>query len=240
MQRYFVSEELSVEDTVLMTQDDSHHMRTVMRMGEGDAIEIVDSKHALFVAEVIALNDVVHVRVVSNIESQTELPVQATIIVPFLKGDKLDWLLQKATELGAHAIHLYEAERAVVKLDTKKLDKRIDRFEKIVKEAAEQSKRLKIPDIKFVGKLDNLNLHDYGNLMIAYEGASGDESKQLNHALKDDFTKLACIFGPEGGFSSNEVERLSCAATIRLGPRILRAETAPLYFLSAVSVEFEN
>ena len=239
MQRYFTRSRLSLGDEVLMDTDDSHHIRNVMRMGDGDAVELVDSVSALFVAEIVEVDEVVRVRVASLLEGQTELPVRASIIVPLLKGDKLDWLLQKATELGAHAFHLYEAERAVVKLDAGKLEKRIARFEKIVKEAAEQSKRLVVPEIKHVGKVSAVSAHDYGKLMIAYEGAALDESKSLSHVFDDNLNEVGCIFGPEGGFSDSELELLSEATTIRLGPRILRAETAPLYFLSALSFKYE-
>lgn len=239
MQRYFTESKLSPGDEVLMNADDSHHIRNVMRMGVDDRIELVDAGSALFVADVVTLDDDVRVRVASQLESQTELPVKTTIIVPLLKGDKLDWLLQKATELGAHAFHLYESERAVVKLDAKKLEKRIVRFEKIVKEAAEQSKRLVVPEIKYVGDVRAVTNYDYGKLMIAYEGAALDESKSLSHVFADNLSEVGCIFGPEGGFSDGELELLSEAATIRLGPRILRAETAPLYFLSALSFKYD-
>ncbi len=239
MQRYFTGSRLSLGDAVLMNAEDSHHIRTVMRMGEGDKVEIVDSMSALFVAEIVALDEVVRVRVASKLEGQTELPVKTTIIVPLLKGDKLDWLMQKGTELGAHAFHLYDSERAVVKLDAGKLEKRIARFEKIVKEAAEQSKRLVVPEIKHVGKVNAVSARGYGKLMIAYEGAALDESKDLSHVFDDNLSEVACIFGPEGGFSVRELELLSEATTIRLGPRILRAETAPLYFLSAISFKYD-
>lgn len=239
MQRYFSTLKLAVGAEVVMSADDSHHILTVMRMSEGAEIEVVDADASLFIAEITDVSKTVVVTIVQRIELNTELPVETTIIIPLLKGDKLDWLLQKATELGAHDFHIYEAERAVVKLDDKKRKKRTERFVKIVKEAAEQSKRLRIPKIKFVGKLSSLDSGEYGNLMVAYEGAALDESKHLSHALTPGVTKVGCIFGPEGGFSSSELESLNNAMTIRLGPRILRAETAPLYFLSAVSFKYE-
>ena len=239
MQRYFSEFRLTLGDEVLMNADDSHHIRTVTRMGEGDEVEVVDSGSALFVGEIVTVDGAVRLRVASQLDAQTELPVKTTIIVPLLKGDKLDWLLQKATELGAHAFHLYDSERAVVKLDAGKLEKRIARFEKIVKEAAEQSKRLVVPEIKHVGKVGLVSERDYGKLMIAYEGAALDESKSLSHVFDDNLSEVGCIFGPEGGFSERELELLSEATTIRLGPRILRAETAPLYFLSAMSFKYD-
>lgn len=240
MQRYFVGLKLAVDNVVEMDAGVTHHIRTVMRMNEGAIVEVVDADSELFIAEVTDVSDVVMVRIVECVSAQTELPVRATIIVPLLKGDKLDWLLQKGTELGAHAFHIYEAERAVVKLDDKKRGKRKERFEKIVKEASEQSKRLRVPEIEFIGKLGALDPDAYGRLMVAYEGAALDTSKHLSRVFDDVFTDVGCIFGPEGGFSEDELKMLGEAATIRLGPRILRAETAPLYFLSALSFKYED
>lgn len=239
MQRYFTAQEVKVDDFIEMSQDDTHHMKNVMRMAKDDTVELVDSKSQLFVAKIETIGERVHLRVLEARDDKSELPVETTLFIPLLKGDKLDWLLQKATELGAVHINLYEAERAVVKLDPKKKEKKLQRFEKIVKEAAEQSKRLKVPSLQFVGNAKSLTIGDYDRFFIAYEGLSGDASKQLNRILTDDLKRVACIFGPEGGFSDAEVESLHDANAVRLGPRILRAETAPLYFLSALSIKYE-
>ena len=239
MQRYFTAQDVEIDDLIVMSQEDTHHMKNVMRMATDDTIEIVDNKSQLFVAKIETIDERVRVRVIEVRVDKSELPVETTLFVPLLKGDKLDWLLQKATELGAVHIKLYEADRAVVKLDQKKKEKKLQRFEKIVKEAAEQSKRLKVPSLKFVGNAKSLTIDDYDRFFIAYERLSGDASKQLNRMLTDDLKRIACIFGPEGGFSNAEVESLHDANAVRLGPRILRAETAPLYFLSALSIKYE-
>lgn len=238
MQRYFTNTEVELGNIIEMNKDDAHHMKNVMRMQVDDEIELVDINAQLFLAKVISL-DTVQVKVVESSDSSTELPVETTLYIPLLKGDKLDWLLQKVTELGVTRIYLYEAERAVVKLDAKKKAKRHERFVKIVKEAAEQSKRLTVPTIEFVGNVKTLNTTDFDAFFIAYEGLTGDASKQLSHVLTDDLKSVACIFGPEGGFSDNEIEVLRDLTAVRLGPRILRAETAPLYLLSALSVVYE-
>lgn len=238
MQRYFTNAELEVDTDIEMNQDDSHHIKNVMRMNVDDTLELVDNQSKLYLGTITNLEPV-QVRVTDTIEINSELPVETTLYIPLLKGDKLDWLLQKATEMGASSILLYEAERAVVKLDHKKQEKRLARFEKIVKEASEQSKRLKVPEIRFVGGVGTLPVRDYDAFFIAYEGNASDQSKHLSHVLTEDLKSVACIFGPEGGFSDSEVEMLSEATSVRLGPRILRAETAPLYFLSALSVVYE-
>lgn len=239
MQRYFTEQEVKVDAIIEMHPDDTHHIKNVMRMAPDDTVELVDSHSKLFVAQIDTIDTHVHLRVLKELDDKSELPVETTLFIPLLKGDKLDWLLQKATELGVMHINLYEAERAVVKLDQKKKEKKLQRFEKIVKEAAEQSKRLKVPTIQFVGNVKSLTMREYDHFFIANEGLSGDTSKQLSHALIDDLNSVACIFGPEGGFTDAEIEMLKDAHAVRLGPRILRAETAPLYFLSALSIKYE-
>lgn len=239
MQRYFTDVDAELDIIIDMSRDDSHHMKNVMRMNVDDLIELVDKNSQLYLARVETIDSPVQVKVIESVIDYSELPVDTTLYIPLLKGDKLDWLLQKATELGASHIQLYDAERAVVKLDQKKKVKRLERFEKIVKEAAEQSKRLKVPDIKFVGHVKTLATSEYDAFFLAYEDLSGDPSKHLSHALTEDMKTVACIFGPEGGFSENEVDILRDSTSVRLGPRILRAETAPLYFLSALSVVYE-
>lgn len=239
MQRYFTAHEIEVDDLIEMSPDDTHHMKNVMRMTTDDTVELVDNKSQLFVAKIELIDAHVHLKVLEVREDKSELPVETTLFIPLLKGDKLDWLLQKATELGATHINLYEADRAVVKLDQKKKEKKLQRFEKIVKEAAEQSKRLKVPSIQFVGNAKSITIGDHDLFFIAYEGLSGDTSKQLSRVLSDDLKTVGCIFGPEGGFSDAEIESLHDANAVRLGPRILRAETAPLYFLSAISIKYE-
>lgn len=247
MQRYFVSDDQVKNDHFIIQGDDYHHIVHVMRMVKGSELICVLScnKTALCRIEQIT-NEHVIVRVVKWINEQTELPVQIYIAHGLPKGDKLELVIQKGTELGASSFIPFVAARSIVKWDAKKANKKLERWKKIAKEAAEQSHRGKIPDVHAPMTIYELvefaKIADYR--LFAYE----EEAKQGNHQmLTSVFRKmkrgqsLLAVFGPEGGFSSEEVELLkqhgffSCS----LGPRILRTETAPLYLLAAASYQFE-
>ena len=169
-----------------------------------------------------------------------------TIASGFPKGDKLDFVTQKATELGAAGIWAYPADWSVVKWDGKKLAKKLEKIEKIAQGAAEQSKRNRLPDIRlFDKKADFLaKLVTFDKVFIAYEeSAKAGEKARLAQELQavKANQKILFIFGPEGEISPKENEAFEQAGGIPvgLGPRILRTKIAPLYALSAVSYAVE-
>lgn len=237
MQRYFTNQVLDTGTTYEVAENDIHHMKNVMRFQPDDVFEMVDAHKKLYICTVTDVTDTISYEVTSEQRANTELPVSIKIICPLLKGEKFDWMLQKATELGATAFIIYEADRSIVKLDEKKKRKRLERYQKIVKEASEQSKRLNIPDIYFAGKLDDVNVQNDSAVFFAFEGLAGHASKSLKyHTGFKDLSQVSFIFGPEGGFSEREIKISENFTSVSLGTRILRAETAPLYFLSAVSL----
>lgn len=238
MQRYFTNQILKTGGVLEVQKSDTHHMKNVMRFQPNDTFEMVDADKNVFICSVTEVNDSIQYKVVSQESSDTELPVKVRIICPLLKGEKFEWMLQKTTELGASEFVIYEADRSIVKLDDKKRQKRLQRYEKVVKEASEQSKRLVIPRISFAGKLNHVDVSGDEEVYFAYEDLSTDQSKALKKHMDNIESKkqIAFIFGPEGGFSEHEVKTAENFTNVRLGTRILRAETAPLYFLSAVSL----
>ena len=184
--------------------------------------------------------------ILEELADNTELPVQVTIASGFPKGDKLEFITQKATELGASAIWGFPADWSVAKWDGKKLAKKSEKLEKIAQGAAEQSKRNRIPEVElFDKKADFLaQLAQFDSVIVAYEeSAKEGESAALIRALSGlaAGAKILFIFGPEGGLSPDEIAAFGQAGAVSsgLGPRILRAETAPLYALTAVSVMLE-
>ena len=155
------------------------------------------------------------------------------------KGDKIDTVIQKATELGVARIVLINTERCVVKYEGKDTNKKLERFSKIAKEASEQSHRLRIPEI--VGPI---NLNDVDQYMcdvnlLAYEKVAG---KTDNIPLEFKGNSVSAMIGPEGGFSEKEVELLQKKgfSLISLGKRILRTETAAFYILSVLGFILER
>lgn len=244
MQQYFVKGR--AEKLVTITDKDTvKHMFSVMRLTENDEVVLVFEDGIKRLARVVSSNDHL-LEIVQELADNVEMPVQVTIASGFPKGDKLDLVTQKATELGAHAIWAYPADWSVVKWDGKKLAKKGEKLEKIALGAAEQSKRNLIPEVRlFEKKVDFLKtLTDFDKIFIAYEEtAKAGQLAALVRELQDVQTgqKLLFIFGPEGGISPKEIESFEAAGAIKvgLGPRIMRTETAPLYALSAVSFALE-
>lgn len=191
-------------------------------------------------------NDFVRCRIIQWIEANVELPVHIYVASGLLKGDKYELVLQKGTELGARGFLPLITSRSIVKWDEKKGDKKVERWQKIVKEAAEQSHRAYMPSVYAPMTIRELIAwaNDMDYTCIAYE----EEAKEGRHSVlahllqtMNEGESLLLVFGPEGGLSEQEVTLLKQHSfmTCSLGPRILRAETAPLYALSAASYEWE-
>ena len=247
MQRYFLKNNQFNKDLALITGDDAHHMSRVMRMTIGDQVIVCNEDKTCYYATIKQIKDQeIEVTLDSMIEAQTELPIEVTIAQGLPKGDKFEWVIQKATECGASEFIPLEMERSVVKLDAKKAGKKIERWNKIAKEAAEQSHRQMVPNVTSVQTLKQLlaNASQYDICLFAYEEtAKQGELAQLKKTLStiENYKKLLVIVGPEGGISEKEETILleSGFKPCALGPRILRTETAPIYILSAISYALE-
>ncbi|WP_028399251.1 16S rRNA (uracil(1498)-N(3))-methyltransferase [Ectobacillus panaciterrae] len=244
MQRYFVEQIKSNE--AILTGDDAHHIARVMRMQPGDELYCcANGKTALCtIAEIT--NEFVKAAVVQWVEESNELPVFVTIASGLPKGDKLELVLQKGTELGAAAFLPFQAKRSIVKWDAKKGDKKVERWMKIAKEAAEQSHRAVVPSVYAPVSFKEMVMmgKEYDACIVAYEeeakqGEKANFAKTMEQLQRGQ--KVLIVFGPEGGLAEEEVRLLREHSFIAcsLGPRILRTETAPLYALSAVSYYFE-
>ena len=240
MQQYFIKGQ--VENPVIIKDKDTvKHMFNVMRLTEDDQVVLV------FEDGIKRLARVNHVfEVIEDLTDNVEMPVSVSIASGFPKGDKLELVTQKATELGAQAIWAFPADWSVVKWDGKKLAKKEDKLAKIALGAAEQSKRNRVPEVRlfekkgeFLSELDN-----FDKIFIAYEEtAKAGELATLARELAqvENGQKILFIFGPEGGISPSEIDAFEEAGGVKigLGPRIMRTETAPLYALSSVSYALE-
>ncbi|MGT2926469.1 16S rRNA (uracil(1498)-N(3))-methyltransferase [Streptococcus cuniculipharyngis] len=245
MQEYFIKGLPSGEQVKVTDKDISKHMFTVMRLQVDDEVVLVFDDGIKRLAR-ISDRDEQLLTLVEDLVDDVELPVAVTIAMGFPKGDKLEFVTQKATELGASQLWAFPADWSVVRWDAKKLAKKAEKLEKIAQGAAQQSKRNKIPSVQlFAHKKDFLaEVAQFDQIFLAYEeSAKQGEQAQLVKGLSqlEPGQKILFIFGPEGGISPAEVADLTDlgAVSVGLGPRILRAETAPLYALSAVSVALE-
>lgn len=211
----------------------------------GDQLRLVFEEGKIGLSEIISPADQ-SVRLIELLTDSSELPVQVTVAVGFPKGDKLDFIVEKSTELGATAIWSAPFKASVSKWDHKKLTKKQEKLEKVALGAAEQSRRQLIPKIQLFDQFSRLTeqFSDFDQVLVAYEeSAKMGETSMFKQALTELSAnqKVLIIFGPEGGISPDEIAKFENlgAKMIGLGPRILRAETAPLYALSSISAYFE-
>ncbi|MGM7721067.1 16S rRNA (uracil(1498)-N(3))-methyltransferase [Metabacillus sp. Hm71] len=248
MQRYFIEEvKANLESTINITGDDVHHISRVLRMQEGSRLFCCTKDGFEALCEIAEItNDQVNCFIIKWMTVNHELPIEVVIASGLPKGDKLEWIIQKGTELGAASFIPFNAARSIVKLEPKKFGKKLDRWRKIAKEAAEQSYRNKVPSVFEPCQFADLLKHaaDYDVKIVAYEeSAKQGEKKNLAKAFAKltEGGSLFVVFGPEGGLTEQEVAKLEGEGflTCSFGPRILRTETAPLYVLSAVSYYFE-
>ncbi|SDK53357.1 16S rRNA (uracil(1498)-N(3))-methyltransferase [Sediminibacillus albus] len=248
MQRYFIPPNGWQEKQVMITGDDRHHIARVMRMNAGDSIICSSPEGMSAECEIVEITEhQVTAHVQRWLEESNDLPVSVTIAQGLPKGDKMELVLQKGTELGASAFIPFQAARSIVKWDGKKAEKKQSRYRKIVKEASEQSHRSSIPEVHPLMSVKQLLAASeaYDVKIFAYE----DEARSSNYQSLSGILSnaeagqkiIACI-GPEGGYTIEEVNAFKQHGfqTVRLGPRILRTETAPLYLLAGISYHFEE
>lgn len=237
MQRYFAN--LNGQN-IILGDGDVHHLLHVMRAKKGDEIEAV-ANGKLYACLVETINPLA-IKINYEIPQDSELKEEITLFFALAKGEKIDFVVQKATELGASKIVLLKTERCVVKFDDKNLAHKLERFEKIAKEASEQSHRLRIPEIVGVIDIKNIPQEYLSDInLVAYEKEAGKTASLIESIHNDKSTSI--MIGPEGGFSEEEVNLLTSKYNFKrvsLGKRILRAETAAVYALSVIGALLEK
>lgn len=238
MQRYFAE---VLNSKVILSDEDIHHVLHVMRMRKGDEIEVVANKH-LYAAIVNSTNPL-EISINYEIPSDSEIKNDVTLFYTLAKGDKIDLVVQKATELGVKKVILLSSERCVVKWEEKEVNKKLERYRKIAKEASEQSHRLIVPDIIGVYQLNSIPNELLSNLnLFAYEKKAGNTA-DLHALLSKAKGSVSVLVGPEGGFSEKEAEMVEDKygfVPISLGKRILRSETGAIYALSVIGFYLEK
>jgi 16S rRNA (uracil1498-N3)-methyltransferase len=237
MQRYFAKQ---INHKIILDDGDVHHLLHVMRAKVNEEIEVVaDNKlYSCFVKSLNPLEIVINY----EIPQDSELPQEVTLFFALAKGDKIDFVVQKATELGVSHIVLVKTERCVTKFEKKDLSRKLERFNKIAKEASEQSHRLRIPSVEGVVDINNIPSSMLSDInLLAYEKEAGSTENFFDNIKKD--KSISVMIGPEGGFSIKEVEMLENKYNfhrVSLGKRILRTETAAVYALSVLGFILEK
>lgn len=244
MHHFFVTPEQVREGQIRIEGSDVNHMKNVLRMKLGEELHISDGNNKKYLCEIVSMDaDSVCTVIKEELVSDTELPSKIHLFQGLPKSDKMELIVQKAVELGVYEIIPVATKRAVVKLDDKKAEKKVERWNSISESGAKQSGRNVIPKVKSV--MGYKEAMQYANtldvILIPYELAEGmNETRQVIEAIRPG-QSVGIFIGPEGGFETAEVEYAVAqgAKVITLGKRILRTETAGLTTLSILMYHLE-
>ncbi|WP_147802949.1 16S rRNA (uracil(1498)-N(3))-methyltransferase [Alkalicoccus halolimnae] len=245
MQRYFLGDDCFTETEAHLDEESAKHALKVMRMRAGDGLIVCNMQGICYTGELTEENSP-SVTLLHRERQVSELPLNVTVAQGMPKADKLEHVIQKGTELGSAAFIPFFAERSIVKIDAAKADKKTVRWQKIAKEAAEQSHRQRCPVVEppvsfqFILK----KAAEFDHVIVAYEEeAKAGETSLFSQAVNrmNPKEKVLLIVGPEGGLTEEETGQLIKAGGVScgFGPRILRTETASLFALAVFSYHFE-
>ncbi|MBQ3183298.1 MAG: 16S rRNA (uracil(1498)-N(3))-methyltransferase [Clostridia bacterium] len=245
MPRFFVSPDSVRENEIEITGIDVNHIRNVLRMQPGENVEVCDGKGNDYDCVIKGLErDSVLLDIEECRPSSTELKKRIYLFQGLPKSDKMELIIQKAVELGVYEIIPTVTSRCIVKIDAKKEDKKISRWQQIAEAAAKQSGRGIIPKIKAPMSLKEALEYakSIDTVLIPYEKAEGIEATRVILTKAQEGSSVAVFIGPEGGFEEKEIELAEAngASAITLGKRILRTETAGLCILSVLMMNFEE
>ena len=236
MARFFVESEALTKDFIVLIGENAAHAK-VLRLKNGEKVTVSDGAGRECICTVSDVSPgQISLVVDARQDAATEPRVKASVYMAFSKGDKLEHVIQKATELGAYEIIGFPSSRCVSRPDEKSLKKKMERWQKIAASAAEQSGRCRIPQVLTVDsyKAAIARATEADTAILFYEN---ERATTLRMALSaKPYESVSLMTGPEGGLESFEVQQAVEAGMqiCTLGSRILRCETAPLCALSAV------
>lgn len=246
MYKFFVSENQIESENITILGEDVNHISNVLRLNNLDKVIVCNKESgSSYLTEIINISkDSIICRIINKELETTESGINIDLYQGIPKSDKMEYIIQKTTEIGVNNIYPVELERCIVKLEEKSKYKKLERWQKISEAAAKQSKRDIIPKIQNVVNIENIcqNIKKYDIILLAYENEEKNSLKrELQKLDRNKKLNIGVIVGPEGGLSENEVQKLvtSGAKCITLGKRILRTETAPIVMLSDIIYEFE-
>lgn len=244
MYQFFVEDEQVTEDGVLITGSDVNHIRNVLRMKPGERVRISTRTGANYLCSITQVEEMSVAAQILETMAGTELPNRIVLFQGLPKADKMELIIQKAVELGAAEVVPVSMKNCVVKLDAKKAENKVKRWQQIAESAAKQSKRSLIPAVHEVLSYREAVAYaaECDVRLVPYENEQGMAgTKTMIEAIVPG-ESIAVFIGPEGGFDESEIAEARDAGmkTISLGNRILRTETAGLAALSILMYQIES
>jgi len=227
--RIFVRPEMLDEGMLAITGDEHHYLSRVRRARPGDTVELVDGAGRRAAATITAITDGATELAVGAPEAVPAAVPLVRAAIPWIKGDRMEWCIEKLVEAGADQIVVWPAARAVVQLDGDRLAARIAKLAAAAQAAARQCGCAHVPSVAAAASLAAAVPSD--GLCIVLDPSS-------NRALEvGGATYVTLVSGPEGGLSPEELESLTACTAVGLGPRIVRAETAPVLATALVRAQ---
>lgn len=243
MPRFFLEKEAVRGEAVSLEGENAYHITKALRMRPGELIEVTTGEGDLFKVRLTkTTSQLVEGEIVGRERDQAEPKTRIHLFQSILKGEKMDWVLQKGTEIGVYSFHPFVSERTVVRKDVSAYEQKRTRWARIVLEAAKQSGRGLIPSVEPVREVETLGATLQGvTTFVAWEGEKTTSLKKALQSLGK-IEEVAVLIGPEGGFSATEVAQFAAwgVQRISLGPRILRAETVGPVLAALLLYHFDD
>jgi len=223
----FHHDQIFPEKPIHLSREKSHHLIQVLRLPQGNPVTLFNNKQQAFHGIIDAINKhQVTVMPSTPYQHNTESQLQITLVQSLCRGEKMDWIVQKTTELGINTIAPISSERSEVKIPAERRQKKINHWQTIAIAAAEQCKRHSIPTISPIQSINEWLDQAPTTTLITLDPQAG---KSLS-SLSPPQSTITLLIGPEGGFSDKELQQTQKhqATNASLGPRILRSETAAI------------
>jgi 16S rRNA (uracil1498-N3)-methyltransferase len=239
MQHYFPL--TKTESTFIFTNNDKHHILNVLRLRSNDEIVVIYQGKQFLCRLVIKGNDIQTV-ILDQKDLKNELNSSITLIYALPRLEKFELVLQKAVELGVSKVVPFKSERSIVKLESVKFDAKLVRWNRIIKEASEQTRRASLLEIVTPISVNELSNYTSDLNILADENLANTGTIILKKLLEKKDKTISILVGPEGGFSLTEISAFKDLGykSVSLGKRILRSETAAIYLMSVISFMIES
>jgi 16S rRNA (uracil1498-N3)-methyltransferase len=230
MLRVFVDPAALAAGELVVRGDEHHYLAHVRRARPGERVELVDGAGRRAAATIARLSAGETALLVEPPEPIAAAPPRVRALVPLIKGERMDACLEKLVEVGVDAVVVWPAARSVARLDDARRDSRLARYRAIAQAAARQSGRAQVPDVTAAPSLAAALAELPAGLRLVLDPAS-DAGLALDAGAADDVTIAS---GPEGGLTPGERDQLAAFAPLGLGPRVLRADTAPVIAVALI------